>query len=78
MTGRMQQTVCLAIDILYLVEYNCSFYLDSMWYLLCLRLLRLLLCCLAGFIQRKIYLVWPFLYFVRYTCSFKLTLMWYF
>ena len=29
----LQQTICLAMDILYLVECNCSFDFDFMWYL---------------------------------------------
>ena len=30
----LQHTICLAIDTLYLVECDCSFYLDFMWYLM--------------------------------------------
>ena len=33
LTVYLQQTICLAMDILYLVECSCSFYLDFMWYL---------------------------------------------
>ena len=76
----LQQTICLALDILYLVECNCSFDVDFMWYLLCLiqpKFWEPLFGGLAGLMQRKICLVDPILYSVRCPCSFQLSFMWY-
>ena len=68
------------MDSLYLVECNCSFDVDFMWYLLYLiqpKCGEPLFGGLAGLMQRKICLVEPILYSVRCPCSFKLSFMWY-
>ena len=75
----LQQTICLAIDFLYLVECNCLFDVDFMWYLLCLIQPKFwdLLLWVWRVMQRKICLVEPIMYSVRCPCSFQFSFMWY-